>query len=355
MFGLQEIFESTLEDMSQKGDFEHLTDDAMESMSTDVILGLAAEIADSMLVSLKKDAESGLGSHKQDRKDFETRLYGRWKHPLDLLDLAIAVNTEAGDEFNQKFQNDAVDSGDAEFEALSRLHARACQVSSEVLALLHAGFADGAHARWRSLHEMAAVASIIHEHGQELAERYLLHETVQQYKLAVEYQKSWGRLGVEPPSQEDLDTLKARHDELITRFGKRFKEEYGWASSVIRKGGSPTMRDIEQHVHLDHLRPYYRMASDNVHPNSHGAYFRLGLHPAREETVLLAGPSIFGLADPGHSTAISLGQITANLLATESDLDCIVILKVIEALTHGVGEAFLKVHQELEAMAASDA
>ena len=42
---------------------------------------------------------------------------------------------------------------------------------------------------WRSLHEMAVVASLIQQHGQELAERYLLHENIQQYKLACAYQE----------------------------------------------------------------------------------------------------------------------------------------------------------------------
>ena len=115
------------------------------------------------------------------------------------------------------------------------------------------------------------------------------------------------------------------------------------------------MSDIERHVQLGHMRPYYRMASDNVHPNSHGAHFRLGLHSSQQDEVLLAGPSNLGLADPGHSTAISLFQITTVLLATESVLDCVVTMKILEELTDEVGEAFLKVHQELEILATDDA
>ena len=115
------------------------------------------------------------------------------------------------------------------------------------------------------------------------------------------------------------------------------------------------MSDIEQHVQLGHMRPYYRMASDNVHANSHGAHFRLGLHSSQQENVLLAGPSNLGLADPGHSTAISLLQITTTLLATESVFDCVVTMKILEELTNEVGEAFLKVHQELETLVTDDA
>ena len=52
-----------------------------------------------------------------------------------------------------------------------------------------------------SLHEMAVVASFVKEQGQELAERYLLHETIQQYKLANQLQQYYCRLGHEPPSK----------------------------------------------------------------------------------------------------------------------------------------------------------
>ena len=181
-----------------------------------------------------------------------------------------------------------------------------------------------------------------------------LHEKVQQYKLACEYEESWGRLNVEPLSKETLDSLKVQRDELIARFGEAFKSDYGWASSAIGSN-HPTMSDIERHVQLGHMRPYYRMASDNVHPNSHGAYFRLGLHSSQQDEVLLAGPSNVGLADPGHSTAISLLQITTNLLATESVFDCVVTMKILEELTNEVGEAFLKVHQELETLVTDNA
>ena len=353
MFGLQELLESTIEEMLANGNVGKYPTNELKSSVEDMIPGLVDETASLIMARIRTDAPSGLKDRQRDRRGFEKRLNDRWKYPLELLDLAIALSTEAGTEFNRKYRNEAVGSGDAVFEVLTRLHARGCQVSGEVLALLRSGFADGAHARWRSLHEMAVVASLIEQHGQELAERYLLHEPMQQYKLACEYQRFFDRLDVEPPPKEDLDELRVRRDELIDRFGESFKGDYGWAASAIGSN-RPTMSDIEQQVQLDHMRPYYRMASDNVHANAHGAHFRLGLHSAQEKKVLLAGPSNLGLADPGHSTAISLLQITTNLLATQPVFDCAVTMKVLEELTNEVGEAFLKVHQELESMVPDD-
>ena len=187
----------------------------------------------------------------------------------------------------------------------------------------------------------------------KLAERYLLHETIQQYKLALHHRTYAARINEEPISQEDFDSLKEERDLLVDRFGTPFKEDYGWASSVIKKA-RPTMRDIEEHVELDHIRPYYRMASDNVHANSHGAYFRIGLDPDNEQ-VLLAGASNMGLADPGHSTAISLCQISINLLTSRSNLDSLVISRILSMLMEETGQAFLEAHHELERTGQSDA
>ena len=347
MFGLHDLLETTIEETLVSGDLDQYLDNELESYVKDKIPGIVNDMGSIILARIKKNASPGLKLRSRDRKAFEKRLNERWKQPLGILDLFIALNIEAGAEFNRKFRNEAVSSGDAAFEALTRLHAKGCQVSGEILALLRAGYADGAHARWRSLNEMAVVGSLIQQHDQELAERYLLHETIQQYKLACDYQQYFDRLKHEPPSKENLDQLIAQREELIARFGKTFVGEYGWASSAIGKP-NPTMRDIEQHVLLDHMRPYYRMASDNVHPNAHGASFRLGLGLTQQEEMLLAGPSNLGLADPGHSTAISLLQLTTALLATQSVLDCAVTTKILAELTDEVGEAFLMVHQELE-------
>ena len=257
---------------------------------------------------------------------------------------------EAGDEFNSEFRGDAARSNDAVFEALTRLHARSCQIASAILTLLRSGYADDAHARWRALHEVSVVSHFISEEGQKVAKRYLLHDGIQRHKLSLKLHKHAESLTEEPLSKEDIDELKLERDMLVSQFSKPFKETYGWAASALGKN-RPTLEDIEESVGLEHWRPYYGMASHNVHANAHGGYFRLGLSDARTNEVLLAGPSDMGLADPGHSTAISLCQVTTVLLTTKPSLDSIVIPKILLKLEQEVGEAFLQVDRELEKLA----
>ena len=96
------------------------------------------------------------------------------------------------------------------FRAIWAVHARACQMSRAILALLRSGFADDAHARWRSLHELAVVSNFIREHGEVVAERYLLHEAIQQRKLARAYKEHEDRAGLEPLTQAEIDALDER-------------------------------------------------------------------------------------------------------------------------------------------------
>ena len=185
-----------------------------------IIPDLADSIADSMLSRIKKDAPSGLLANWEYRRQFEERLRTHWQNPLELLDLFISLALEAGDEFNREFRGDAARSIDAVFEALTRLHARACQIASAILVLLRSGYADDAHARWRALHEISVVSHFISEEGQEVAERYLLHDGIQRYKLALKLREHAESLAAESLSQKELDELKIERDQLVRQFGK---------------------------------------------------------------------------------------------------------------------------------------
>ncbi len=353
MYKLQETLESTLRDIVEC-DSRDLDVNELKDKISKMIPDICDETATDMLVNIKQVAFSGnLENHRKDRQKFEERLMEVWRQPIELLELFVSLATEAGTDFNFEFRNEAVSSDDAVFEALTRLHGRACQVSNEILVLLRSGYADGAHARWRTLHEIAVIGFCISkpetdEHRQELAEKYLRHETVQRYKMACQYKKHSERLYLEPISEEEFNDLKSKRDRLVSKFGEPFGKDYGWATSITHPN-PPNMTTIEECVDLEHWRPYYRMASDNVHPNSHGAYYRLGL-TSHQNNLILAGPSNAGLADPGHSTAISLHQITTSLLRTRSSIDCIVVMIILQKLVDEIGEAFLEAHNYVEVL-----
>jgi hypothetical protein len=200
-------------------------------------------------------------------------------------------------------------------------------------------------ARWRTLHEIAAVASLIRKHGNDLAERYAAHQVIESAKAARQFQKHHKRLNQPSFDSEEMKRIEHECRTLIGRYGKTFGNNYGWATEHIKKS-DPTLAELFEAAGIDHLSPYYRMASHNVHANPKGIFFKLGLFAGSQ--ILLAGPSNAGLADPGHATAISLLQITAALTSLNPTLDDLIALKVLERLEDEIGSALISAHQRLE-------
>ncbi len=279
------------------------------------------------------------------RTEFEARLYQRWQPALDLFDLTLWMAREAGSTFNQRYRPQAVRDQDLIFDVLTRLHARACMVGSEVLTLLHSGHAAGAHARWRTLHEVTVVAYLIRQHGADLAKRYVDHDAIEELRIAVEYDEHAAVLGFEPLDSKVIPNLRARRDQLITNYGKAFGSTFGWAAGVVCKG-EPTFKDLEKAAGLERMRPYYRMASHGIHPNPKGITFNLG---SRDHTsMLLSGPSSAGLADPGHGALASLVQCTVVLLNHGAAFEELLTMHVLDRLEQEATQAFAAIHQQLE-------
>jgi Family of unknown function (DUF5677) len=290
--------------------------------------------AKSLVRLLKKQAQAQWKFSAENEAAFQRKLERRWKKPLQLFDIYITIIKHAARRFAEVYDPSSEEE-EAVYDVLIRLHARACQIALEVAKLLKGGFADGAHARWRTLHEVATVALFIQKHGADSAERYLLHEAVETYKAAEQYQRFCSLIGYKPFDKRKMKRFRAEYDAKIARFGKSFKSQYGWAAMALGNR-SPTFADLEKDVDLDRLRPYYRMASHNVHANPKGITHRLGL--VRWMDNRLDGPTDVGLADPLSGTSLSLLQITGTFLAMMPTLDVLALNAVLLKLHREIGE-----------------
>ena len=342
------LIDTVTAELVANGDTEPNQDDLVERL-TGFLPTLAQSTGVAYLDHIKKDSKAGLRRRRRERERFEKRLAKHWAKPLHLLELTVEIAQEVAQGVGAQVEAGEVFVDQHTFNSLWAIHARACQTSRAILALLRSGFADDAHARWRSLHELAVVASFIEKHGEVVAERYLLHEAIQQQKLAQAYKKHQDRAGLELLTQAEIDALDERCKTLVARFGKIFIEDYGWAAPALGDK-QPSLAEIERAAQLDHLRPYYRMASDNVHANSHGAFYKLGGFPPGRD-ILLAGPSNMGLADPGQGAALSLAQATASLVRKCPTLDSLTELTVLQLLQEETRAAFLQAHEDAEAIA----
>ena len=296
-----------------------------------------------LLVALKKDWAREKRLQAGDKFGFTKRLHKRWGKGLDLLEMSITIAREIGSNINTDLRT--AHTTPKLVDVLTRLHARGCQIAEEIVCLLQNGFSDGAMARWRTLYEIAVVSSLLHEHGEDLAERYVAHEVIESAKAAKLFQKHHDRLGQTAMSSEEIADIEQQRDALIAKYGKEFGGSYGWAAKHLNIQ-SPTFAQLVEAAKIDHLSPYYKMASHNVHANPKGIFFKLG-HIGESE-VLLAGPTNAGLADPGHGTAISLMQITTALALVNPTIDDVIGMKILDLLQVEIGDALVDSHVQLK-------
>jgi len=318
----------------------------------DVLPEATAKAGAQLLEGLKARADEMFADRRQISSGFLKRQREKWGRPLDLLFMLLEAAREAGEEYNGSFESAAVTEQDLVFDALRRLHARACLVASEVLWLMEGGYPSGAMARWRTLHEITVVGLFLREKGQDVSERYLLHHVVDSCKAADDFQKHCQALGYEPFTVEELDRMHADRDKLCQRFGKEYKEQWGWASEAL-KPKPANFAEIEAAVSLNHHRPYFKLASHSNHAGSKGIQYDLGnaLNPP-DTDIMLAGPSDAGLCDPGTCTAVSILQATTNfILYRNARLTALIVVESLNMLTDEILESFADAEAELAAKA----
>lgn len=292
-----------------------------------------------------------LSEQRADLRAFRRRLARSWQEAFTIYEVVLTCCREAGAEFGTKHRRQAAKERDFVFEALMGLQARACLVAGETFELLKAGYPHGAHARCRTLHEQAVFAAVIAGNGQSVAERFLLHDAVENAATLETYQsKLAGRFGYESFSEEEIETIRDRKDAAIARFGNRFSGWYGWAADLFPTG-KPTFERLEKLAGLGHLHPFYDWSTHlGVHAGSRGA--RLNVMKRGRQRFRLSVPTNVGLAEPGHGALISLMQVTTTMLVRgrplTDDPEPLLISHALLELVDDAGDAFLAAHKRLE-------
>jgi hypothetical protein len=305
----------------------------------------------SAAILLKRLKSRGLTKSEVGRgveTEFEEAVHMTWRKPLDLLDLLLDISLEITVEFtsegeNKKSKHDYVQ------PTLLKLQTNACLVFTEIVRLLKSGFLDGAVLLWKSLHEMVCIAYFVSKHGDDMAKRYLDYEVVENYYQALAIQDHQKVMGCESLSEKDLRAFKQLFDKMKKLYGSDFVKKsnypYGWVPASVLKARS--LKELEKSVGLDMLRPYYDVASYNVLGGPQGLMFKLGLlRTGRKSLAPVVGPSNFGLANPGRSAAISLGQITSCLLTVKPTLERLVVVEAMRTLVDEICYAFSEIEEE---------
>ncbi len=334
---LDPFFRLALEHLAQRVERGEvpLAEDASPAELTELVVGEGIPgVAETFARDMTRAMRRHVGRRRGYDRGFRRRLQNTWGEGLDRLWLLWLLIQEARDRYDEQERPRAIREDDLTFEALTRLHARASLIGYEILSLLDAGLASGAHARWRALHEVAVTAIFVKEHGRDVADRFLLHERASTYREALEHNRHAGRLQHVPFSQADLDGFAKVRDALRARFGPCYDRDYGWALAALGVRCDPaharnprcraTFAQLERATELDHWRPYYRMASQPIHASSRSAQWTLG--GPDDTSVKMVGPSDGGLFDPGNGMAISFMQVSIALLLSRPTMERLVFV-----------------------------
>ena len=317
----------------------------------EVISSYLDNTSDEFLKDLLPEEMEHLTQFRLDQDHLKLKIRKFWGEALDLLEILYLISYEIGSNFNREEQKNPEINQDFVFIALTHLHGKACQTFFEIIILLENGFASGANARWRTLDEIAVIAFFLRKHDQTIAKRYLDHSYIDSYKAMIQLNDYAERLGYEKYTNEEIQNLHDTCLKLENDYGKEFKNKYGWASPVIlTKSGEPNYNPdfstLKNDVKLEHLKPYYKMASYAVHADSKGILFNISYLP--EERIIPSGSSIFGLADPGQLAAISLIHVNTALLVSKPTVLRMTFLVAMQKLLKDIKNAFSKSHDLLE-------
>jgi uncharacterized protein DUF5677 len=125
-----------------------------------------------LLESWRRAAPRAARQNRRDRRDFEARLEGRWREGFDRFTLLVLAALNSPETLPELTPKETISlASEPLVSALVLLHSRACSVAAEIEMLIRAGYADGANARARTLHEIAVIAFFLAEGGDELARR----------------------------------------------------------------------------------------------------------------------------------------------------------------------------------------
>ncbi|KAF5075380.1 hypothetical protein DSECCO2_172180 [anaerobic digester metagenome] len=304
------------------------------------------ESSEDLFKSMERRSRTIIRDQRRIQETFEDSLYKRWREPLDLLESLIRISMEAGEVHANKILS-CEENKSPKNDAIIRIHARSLQIASEVLVLLKSGYADGANARWRSLHELAVTAFFLFENDEEVSKRYMDYVAIEKFKEAREYKNQCEKLGYPPLDEQKFEKLKMEKERLCELYDDNFHWSYGWIPSDILPKRS--FKDLEEYVNLNTLRPFYKFSSASIHGSPRGLY-RLGLMDDYQEKVLLCGTSDYGLADPLETTAISLFYATLCLLNLEPDYESIFQLQLMKSFVDRIRPLAVEIQRELENM-----
>lgn len=302
---------------------------------------------DKMSKKIKNDIDNNtnnlIESNNMFEKENHNRIKNVWETVFNILDNILEVTQETMKAYSKEFNNQACKENNLTYHVIRTIHARVVLCYKECLLLLKNGYSEGATRIWRTMYELTIVASFIRQHSNnnDLPQRYIDHIIVDNYKEECEYRNQFKVR--QRYTDSAFKKLENKYNTIIKKYGKVFKNDYGWAASVLNIN-NPSLRNLESNIKNDNHHPYYKSSCYYIHSNYKGNVDKIGLI---DNNVLLYGPSDYGLSIPCQNIAIILNQINIEFFTIYFSLDYYVSIDVIRLYLDELLPLANKIQQDL--------
>lgn len=314
---VQRLFNELIESMPD------IEDNLVEAVSKAVpdVLARVAEIIGDHISDQALEHTLHLRKAHSDRANTVQRIWGTAIEQLDFLrHMVLEWNCAA-----MELHSGAYANPNTAF-ALSRLVTRAYEIVGEIITLVRAGYADGALARWRSLHEICVVAMFLSRRSDRCSQMYLSHHWVEELRL-LEVDKASGTASANNAHLDRyIRDLRKQKSAMANEFGKAFASDYGWASVELGRSKT-TFRDLESHVGLEILRRGYQQANNTVHGGALATLTRISLGLGGIDGTDV--PPAYGCEMATNYATASLSMMVAELCLETENADLVAMNMVV--------------------------
>jgi len=313
---LMDIYDKTLEELVDKWILQGLSDEEvnqkLEEFDSEKVLSFIVETSSKdMFKFAKKNRKRIAKTSEKSNKEFiahQDKLWGKCFEASEVMyTLAIEAAELYGKYVEENVSADQKEPKKFTYLALQHIHGRVCQQFAEVLCLLRGGFADAAHARWRSMYELCCTAEFIKRNGEDIAIKY-----------------------IEQVETED--------------------KSYAWIkeSKAYKSASKPrlTFDFIQKTCGFvnDDLERQYNLACFVHHASPQGTFKRLSNGESRN--MIPAGPSDYGVAMPAESAAYCLQLATTLFLTIHPYLDGIARCKFLRMWLDQIQMVYHEAHEK---------
>ena len=309
--------------MESVPDVEENLGGSISEMVENVIKNIATTVAASISEQvLQHDFE--LKDAEGYRAEMVQRLWGR---PIRKLGVLRGLVVEWGGMASKLRQGFYAQPNTA--FALDRLVSRACKIVGEIILLIRSGYADGALARWRSLHEVCVIAMFISRRSDRCAEMYLAHHCIEELKLLRVDKESGTAQNSSFWGDHYFRDLQNRRTLLINRYGRGYDGDNGWAAVELGRV-KVSFKDLERCVGLETLRRGYQRANSTVHGGALATLTRVSLNTVTVDDTNIS--PAYGCEMATKYATASLSLLVAELCLDINNADLVTLGMVIANL-----------------------